>query len=225
MSTPQEPLTGTGFDATSTADDVVHGIDLTGNAAIITGGQSGLGPETTRVLHEACAHVMGPARSPDNAAQALVGNNQPIVLDPSGRDIPGEAERLRDLGPVVRVELPGGILAWAITRHELLRKVILDPQVSRDGPHHWRLWPEVTQRPEWAWIGPWIATGSMLHAYGAEHTRLRKLIAGAFTNRRAEAIRPTVEQITADLLDTLAATPSGQPVDLHTNYPTRCRCR
>jgi cytochrome P450 len=140
------------------------------------------------------------------------------VLDPFGRDIAGEADRLRALGPVVPVELPGGILAWAITRHKLLRQVILDPQVSRDGPQHWRLWPQVAERPEWAWIRPWVATSSMLNSYGVEHTRLRKLVAGAFTTRRSEAMRPAVERITADLLDRLAADPAGQPVDLHAAY-------
>jgi cytochrome P450 len=145
-------------------------------------------------------------------------NTGPVVLDPSGRDIPGEAERLRELGPVVQVELPGGILAWAVTRHELLKQIILDPQVSRDGPQHWRLWPEVARRPEWAWIGPWVATGSMLHTYGIEHTRLRKLVAGAFTHRQTEALRPKIEHIAAGLLDGLAATPAAQPVDLQTAY-------
>jgi len=129
---------------------------------------------------------------------------------------------------VVRVELPGGIPAWAVTRHELLRDVILDPRVSRDGPRHWRLWPQVAQRPEWAWIAQWIGTGSMLNTYGADHTRLRRLIAGAFTRRQVEALRPKIEQITADLLDALAASPSGQPVDLHATYahplPMRVIC-
>ena len=38
-----------------------------------------------------------------------------FVLDPTGRDVQGEAARLRALGPVTRVELPGGFAAWAVT--------------------------------------------------------------------------------------------------------------
>ena len=49
MTTPQEPI-GSGFGAASTAADVVRGIDLTGRTAIVTGGYSGLGVETVRVL-------------------------------------------------------------------------------------------------------------------------------------------------------------------------------
>ncbi len=43
-----------------------------------------------------------------------------ITLDPYGSDHHGEAARLRALGPVVRVRLPGDVRAWAVTRHDLL---------------------------------------------------------------------------------------------------------
>ena len=47
MTTAQHKI-GSGFGATSTAAEVVAGIDLTGKLAIVTGGYSGLGLETTR---------------------------------------------------------------------------------------------------------------------------------------------------------------------------------
>lgn len=47
--TPQHPL-GSGFTARSSADDVLRGIDLSGTVAVVTGGYSGLGLETTRAL-------------------------------------------------------------------------------------------------------------------------------------------------------------------------------
>ncbi|MFI6922195.1 SDR family NAD(P)-dependent oxidoreductase [Nonomuraea spiralis] len=64
---------GSGFDAHSTADDVLAGIDLTGKNVLITGGYSGLGLEATRALSRAGAHVVVPARRPATAAQALYG--------------------------------------------------------------------------------------------------------------------------------------------------------
>ncbi|MGW7410964.1 oxidoreductase [Streptomyces sp. NPDC054863] len=64
---------GTGFGAHSTADDVLVGIDLTGTTALITGGYSGIGLETTRALARAGAQVVVPARRPSLAATALRG--------------------------------------------------------------------------------------------------------------------------------------------------------
>lgn len=40
----------TPFGATSTAAEVIAGVDLTGRRAIVTGGSSGLGIETARAL-------------------------------------------------------------------------------------------------------------------------------------------------------------------------------
>ncbi|GGV04438.1 oxidoreductase [Streptomyces filipinensis] len=72
MSTAQHK-TGSGFGATSTADDVLRGIDLTGRLALVTGGYSGIGLETTRSLVRAGARVVAPARRPVTAEQALAG--------------------------------------------------------------------------------------------------------------------------------------------------------
>jgi NAD(P)-dependent dehydrogenase (short-subunit alcohol dehydrogenase family) len=72
MSTAQHKI-GSGFGAHSTADDVLAGVDLSGKLAIVTGGYSGLGLETTRSLAKAGARVVVPARRPDTAWKALAG--------------------------------------------------------------------------------------------------------------------------------------------------------
>nr|BFD81141.1 SDR family NAD(P)-dependent oxidoreductase [Streptomyces sp. Xyl84] len=73
MSTTPQHKIGSGFGATSTADDVLRGIDLTGKLAIVTGGYSGIGLETTRALTKAGARVLVPARRPTAAQEALNG--------------------------------------------------------------------------------------------------------------------------------------------------------
>ncbi|MGW6014635.1 SDR family NAD(P)-dependent oxidoreductase [Streptomyces sp. NPDC055210] len=72
MTTAQHKI-GSGFDRHSTADDVLAGIDLTGRLAIVTGGYSGLGLETTRALSKAGATVVVPARRRAVAEEAVAG--------------------------------------------------------------------------------------------------------------------------------------------------------
>lgn len=72
MTTPQHKI-GSGFDATSTADEVLAGVDLSGRLAIVTGGYSGIGVETTRALTRAGARVVVPARRVEPAREALAG--------------------------------------------------------------------------------------------------------------------------------------------------------
>lgn len=66
----QQPL-DSGFHATSTADEVMHGIALAGRTAIVTGAYSGLGRETARALVAAGARVIAPARDVPRAQTEL----------------------------------------------------------------------------------------------------------------------------------------------------------
>jgi NAD(P)-dependent dehydrogenase (short-subunit alcohol dehydrogenase family) len=72
MPTLQKPI-GSGFGAASTAADVIKDLDLSGKVAMVTGGYSGIGLETTRALRSAGAQVIVPARNLDKAAAALKG--------------------------------------------------------------------------------------------------------------------------------------------------------
>jgi NAD(P)-dependent dehydrogenase (short-subunit alcohol dehydrogenase family) len=70
MPSQQKPI-GSGFGATSTAGEVIKGVDLTSKVAIVTGGYSGIGTETTRVLSKVGATVIVPARSTEKARTEL----------------------------------------------------------------------------------------------------------------------------------------------------------
>ncbi len=72
MGALQKPL-GLGFNGRSTAAEVVAGIDLSGKTAIVTGGNTGIGLETTKVLAGAGAKVIVLARDVNKAAQNLAG--------------------------------------------------------------------------------------------------------------------------------------------------------
>jgi NAD(P)-dependent dehydrogenase (short-subunit alcohol dehydrogenase family) len=62
-----------GFNAESTAQEIIREIDLTGKTVIITGGYAGIGLETTKVLASAGAKVIIPARDIEKAGKNLAG--------------------------------------------------------------------------------------------------------------------------------------------------------
>ncbi|MDN3259857.1 cytochrome P450 [Streptomyces sp. CSDS2] len=151
----------------------------------------------------------------------------PHVIDPLGRQLHAETARIRAAGPVVRVVLPGGIHAWSVTGYAEARRLLADPRVSRDAYQHWPAFIQGEIPPDWPLI-TWVASKSISNAYGDEHTRLRALLAAGFTRRRIEALRPSVERITGELLDGLAGAAPGEVVDLRARYahalPARVAC-
>ena len=72
MTTKQAPI-HSGFNAQTTAREVIGNRRLDGLTAIVTGGYAGVGLETTRALSAAGATVIVPARTPDKARAALAG--------------------------------------------------------------------------------------------------------------------------------------------------------
>src|SRR5436309_1620424 len=117
--TPQHEI-GSGFGADTTAREVLDGIDLTGRLAIVTGGYSGLGLETTRALASAGAHVVVPARRRASAEQALAGVDRVEVDELDLADLASVrafAERFLATGRSVEVVINNaGIMACPETR-------------------------------------------------------------------------------------------------------------
>ena len=80
ISESQKPI-NSGFNSKSNADEIIKGIDLTGKIAVITGGYSGIGLETTKELVNAGAEVFIPAKRTSLAAENLQGvvNKEKII--------------------------------------------------------------------------------------------------------------------------------------------------
>jgi NAD(P)-dependent dehydrogenase (short-subunit alcohol dehydrogenase family) len=82
MKTAQKSI-HSGFDETSTASAVISGIELSGKLAVVTGGHSGIGLETTKILAAAGATVVVGARDLVKAGKVLseIKNIHVIELD------------------------------------------------------------------------------------------------------------------------------------------------
>lgn len=137
------------------------------------------------------------------------------TLDPTGGNRHTEDAYLRDHGPAVRVDLLGQEV-WAVADPAVLRSLLVDPRVSKDAAQHWPKFPDEILG-KWP-LALWVGVSNMFTAYGTDHRRLRRLVSPAFAARRVAALAPRIEQMTEALLDALAATPAGEPVDLRENF-------
>ncbi|MFE2140052.1 cytochrome P450 [Streptomyces sp. NPDC059466] len=122
------------------------------------------------------------------------------MLDALGRDVQGEAAVLRGRGVVSRVVLPGGVGAWVVTDAGVMRGLLADGRVSKDAYRHWPAWRRGEVSGSWP-LAVWVSVQNLVTSYGAEHRRLRGLMASAFTARRVALLAPRVEEIASGLLD------------------------
>lgn len=107
--------------------------------------------------------------------------------------------------------------AWSVTSQELIKSLLTDPRVSKDPRQHWPAWINGEIAEDWP-LQIWVSVQNMFTAYGSEHKRLRSLVSKAFTARRTAALQPRVEELTAGLLDRIAATPEGEFPDLRRDF-------
>lgn len=111
------------FGATTTADEVLDGVDLTGNRAVVTGGASGIGFETVKALAKAGADVTIAVRNlpAGNAAAEEIrektgsGHIRAAYLDLSK---PATLRRFAEdwVGPLNMLVNNAGIMATPLTR-------------------------------------------------------------------------------------------------------------
>jgi len=147
----------------------------------------------------------------------------PIEVDPLGRNILGEAVEIRNSGPVVEVELPGGVVVWALTDPRLTQLLLSKGEVSADAKTHWTPWLEKNIPPDWP-LNNWVAIPSAFTADGEEHKRLKELYSWAFSAQRVQEMTDTISDIISGLLDRLQSIGKerpGQVVDLREEYFAR----
>ncbi|GAA2409272.1 cytochrome P450 [Streptomyces pulveraceus] len=121
---------------------------------------------------------------------------------PDGLQLSDAYERVRGQSGLLRVQLPYGEPAWLVTRYADARLVLGDQRFSRAAAaSHDEPRQSEGQRD-----------GGILGMDPPDHTRLRSLVAKAFTVRQVEKLRPQVRELTAALLDEMET--AGPPADL-----------
>jgi cytochrome P450 len=121
---------------------------------------------------------------------------------PAHLDADPQHALLRERDPVPEVRLAPGGQARLVTRYEDVKRVYADPVFSR---------AEAT-KPGTPALRPVRQNPYLLLSMDPpEHTRIRKLVARAFTKRGVERMRPRVQEIADELVDAMMT--RGAPVD------------
>ena len=112
---------------------------------------------------------------------------------------------LNRLRESARVFFDAGRERWFVTRHEDVRACLRDKRLGRNFRHV--LTPEEIGVPplDPRWEAFWQSERwSLLWLEPPDHTRIRKLVAAAFTPRSVEALREPARELAAELLAPLA---------------------
>jgi cytochrome P450 len=121
---------------------------------------------------------------------------------PAELDAEPEYAKLRRDDPVPKVRLAPGGEAYLVSRYEDVKLVCSERVFSR----------AATSDPGVAVLRPVRRNPYLMVSLDApEHTRVRRLVARAFTVRSVELLRPRVEQLVDELIDAIEAQP--RPVD------------
>ncbi|MFI6866874.1 cytochrome P450 [Nocardia sp. NPDC050406] len=110
------------------------------------------------------------------------------------------AEMRRDHGPVVAVELPGGIPAWLVIGYRELHQVTSDPELFPRNVALWNQWPNIP--PDWPLL-PMVGQPmpSIYFTAGAEHRRHVDMVEPALESVNPFELRSTCEELADRLID------------------------
>lgn len=129
-------------------------------------------------------------------------------------------ERIREEQPISQIEMWDGTKAWILTRQQDVRAALADERLSADN-----------RSPGFPLVSPGSETltkenPTFARMDSPEHSRQRAMVNPDFTNRRAAALRPRIQQIVDGVVDKMLA--KSPPADLFTEFaqpiPTQMIC-
>ncbi|MEW1954543.1 cytochrome P450 [Terrabacter sp. NPDC080008] len=117
--------------------------------------------------------------------------------------------RAREEGPVLWHD---GLGLWVTTTHAAANDTLRDRRLGR-------IFRSRAASDDDPWtVFDWLHADSILDSEPPKHTRLRRLVAGAFNRGHIERLRPRVEQIAGELLDAAAEQVDGGRFDVIEAY-------
>lgn len=144
----------------------------------------------------------GAAASAVDAADFLDLADPAVVADPYPH-----LARLRAVAPVA---WHSGLNLWVATSHEASGAVLRDRRLGR-------VFRPRTPEHDWETFN-WLHADSILDSEPPKHTRLRRLVAGAFGRGHVARLAPRIEQLAVALLDQAAPAGSTGPFDVLAGY-------
>jgi cytochrome P450 len=103
--------------------------------------------------------------------------------------------RLRSKCPVHQVDHPIGAEAYVVMDYDTVGRMFTDPRMSKSVDNAPSWWQDLLKDSSPTLIR------NMLTADAPRHTRLRKLVAQAFTPRKMALLRPRIQETADDLID------------------------
>ncbi|WP_051709527.1 cytochrome P450 family protein [Streptomyces sp. NRRL S-350] len=128
--------------------------------------------------------------------------------------------RMREAGPVHRVEFPSGIHAWLVTGYRAAHATLNDPRLGKNhalGNDTWRRLASIMPEPQHSQLQV-----HLLHQDPPKHTSMRRLVLDAFAPRRVDCLLPRLQELADALVDELPETGGADLVaGFAAHYPFR----
>jgi cytochrome P450 len=116
-------------------------------------------------------------------------------------DSPRRLAELRALGPVHRAQLGNGLRVWMVVSQQEAREALTHPALGKDPAPVEDALTAVGFTAHRSGVG---LGGNMLESDPPTHTRLRRLVSGAFSAGRTRRLAPRIQEIADNLLDAMA---------------------
>ncbi|RJQ72218.1 cytochrome P450 [Pseudonocardiaceae bacterium YIM PH 21723] len=123
---------------------------------------------------------------------------------------------MRDAGPVHETVGSNGVRVWVITDYAEARAALADPRLAKDSVEMGEVLAANRIEAGLGWLPTEETAAHMLNSDPPDHGRLRRLVSRGFTGRRVQRLRGRIEELSAGLIDRMAARTG--PVDLLADY-------